>query len=197
MSNYGVNTDTKEQSASRFIDVDAATAIAAGRFIKDLSYGVTENGNKYFEVIIVDKEGATAARKYFEPVIDETYIKTPADLTKSINKFNAVVANLTRRFLGDNYAVVGATSFEGFAKKVIEDVKKVPGWDKIELRVKLIRNKEGFPTLPSYAPIFEGADLPLAESKLKITRFDNVDPDRDAKVTPDAEVDTTEIDAKF
>jgi len=189
MSQYGVTNQTSE-SSSNFIQVDVTSAIAAGRFIKDLSIGKGESGNPYFEVTIVDRTGATAARRYFEPTIDGNYIKDQKDLDKTVKKLNAVIANLARRFRGETYVTAPTDSFESYIQAVIKDIKSVTGWDKKELRIKVILNTQDYPTLPSYAPIFEDAAVPLAESKLKITRFDRVTGDATYPDTDPGDVDT-------
>ena len=185
MTQYGVNQNTSE-STSNFIQVDLVSAIATGRFIKELSIGKGESGNPYFEVVVVDKTGATANRRYFEPAIDGNYVKDQKDLQKAVAKLNGVIANLARKFRGEDYVTTGTDSFESYIQTVIKDIKSVAGWEKKELRIKLILNTQDYPTLPSYAPIFEDAALPLAESKIRITRYDKVVAD---DVKPDAEKD--------
>lgn len=184
MVKYGISKDTVEIGGGKFIQVDRTTAISTGRYLENIEYGVTDNGNKFIEVTVREKDGKTASRKYFEPTIDGNYVKTEEELEKVGNKFNTLMANLTRRFLGDNYVVENVSSFEEYCKRIAADIKRVPGWDKKEMRVKVVLNKDDYPTLPGYAPAFEDASVPLAESKLKIGQYDKVESDN---VTPDAD----------
>ena len=168
---YGFTAETQETTSnSKFIQVTPETAIATGRFIKEMKF--EENGgNPYFEIIVSNKEDQTANRRYYEPKIDGTYVQDEAGLKKAAAKFNGVMANIARRFLGDAYVTQGVTSFESLCKKVIADI----GTKHInkELRVKVILNKENYPTLPGYSPIFE--NIETNPSKLKIDpKFDNV-----------------------
>lgn len=191
MSNqYGVRKDTVEIGGGKFIQVDRTTAIATGRFLEDLKYEETDR-SKYLEIVVREKDGKTAARRYFEPNIDGNIVKNEADLEKSVNKFNTVIANLMRRFHGDDYTISGVSSFKEYCERVITDIKKVPDWNKKELRIKVVLNNNGFPTLPSYAPIFEDVSVPLADSKLKIGPYDKVDPE---PITPDSDISEEDIE---
>lgn len=194
---YGFTAETKEQEVSKFIQVTPETAIATGRFIKDLKYE-DNNGNPYFEVTVINKENQTANHRWYQPKIDGTIIKTQEELDKKISQFNGVMANLSRRFLGENYVPQGVTSFETFCKRIIADIGNK--YINKELRIKVVLNKNNYPVLPNYSPIFE--DITTNPSKLSITKYDkvvsdykpsDVKPDNDSPVMGDFENATSDL----
>ena len=167
---YGFDENTQETSGSKFIQVTPETAIKAGRFIKELKFE-ENNGNPYFEIVVTNAQGQTANRRYYEPKIDGNIIKDANDLKKSVTKFNSVMANLSRRFLGEGYKPQGVTDFTSLCKVIMKDVGNK--YVNKELRIKLILTEKNFPTLPTYAPIFENVET--SPSKLEINaRFDKV-----------------------
>jgi len=180
---YGFDDKTSEGKS--FIKVTPKTAISTGRFIKDIRFVPAKDGaNAYLEIEVRDANNATASRRYYEPKIDER-IKDEEALEAAQRKINAVAKNLTTKFLGEDYKITGVKTFEEFCNKIITDIKKTPGWDKKELRIKVVLNANGYPTLPSYSPIFELATVPPEQSILAINpRFDVVEgaePDEDTK----------------
>ena len=67
-TSYGFDENTSEVGGSKFIDVTPETAIAEGRFVKEIKFVEAEGDkNAYFEVIVEDKFGKTANRRWFEP----------------------------------------------------------------------------------------------------------------------------------
>jgi len=182
---FGFDESTAEGSVSKFIQVTPETAIAVGRFIKEIKFEENE-GNPYMEIVVTNAQEQTAGRRYYEPKIDGSIIKNEADFKKAITKFNGVAANLARRFLGETYKPQGVTDFTSLCKVIIKDIgnKYV---DK-ELRIKLILNNKNYPTLPTYAPIFE--DITVNPTKLIVNpAFDNViSTYRKDETAPDADI---------
>ena len=173
---YGFDITTVDNdSDSKFIQA----GIKKGIFLKEVKFvPATESANAYMEVVCENKEGQTVNRRYFEPKLDGKICKSPEDVDKAVKKFAKVVANLTRRFLGDAYAVPAQPSFETFCKKVITDLyTRQAAFATTELRTKIVLNTSGYPTLPSYAPIWENVAVVADEqSKLQINPdFDVVD----------------------
>lgn len=195
---YGFTAETKEQlEVSKFIQVTPETAIATGRFIKDLKYE-DNSGNPYFEVTVINKENQTANHRWYQPKIDGTIIKTQEELDKKVSQFNGVMANLSRRFLGENYVPQGVTSFETLCRKIIADIGNK--YINKELRIKVILNKNNYPVLPNFSPIFE--DITTNPSKLSITKYDkvvsdykplDVKPDNDSSVMGNFENATSDL----
>jgi len=166
---FGFDENTKEGSPGKFIQITPETAIAEGRYIDKLEF--VEGNNPYFKVTVKNAQGQTAQKFWFEPKKDEMYTKTDADLKKKVTQFNGVMANLTRRFLGENYKPERVTTFESLCKIVIKDIGNK--YEGKELRIKCVYDKNGFPSLPNVAPIFE--DLVTNPSKLIINpKYDNV-----------------------
>lgn len=173
---YGFDDKTKDtESGSKFLKA----GIQEGIFLKEVKFNpAKDNVAASLEITCTNKEGQTVARKYFEPRIDGKIIKDEAGINQAISKFSKVVANLTRKFLGENYSIANQPNFESFCKKTIEDLyTKKSLFDTTELRTKVVLNTSGYPTLPGYAPIWEVVSkVPAAESKLVINeRFDVVD----------------------
>jgi hypothetical protein len=167
---FGFDESTTEGSVSKFIQVTPETAIAAGRFIKEIKFEENE-GNPYMEIVVTNALDQTAGRRYYEPKVDGSIIKNDADFKKAITKFNGVAANLARRFLGETYKPEGVKDFTSLCKTIIKDIGNK--YVNKELRIKLILNNKNFPTLPTYAPIFE--DVTTNPSKLVVnTAFDTV-----------------------
>lgn len=176
----GFNENTSEVGGGKFIDVTKETAIRGGRFIQSITVGDYE-GQPYLDVVVVDREEKTANKRFFEPKEGGTYTDTPEKFTKETNKLLKVTANLVRRFKGEKAVLAGATWKEYF-ENVKKAVEETPGWNKKELRVKVIlragKNKDGdigyYPTLPGYAPVFEDITIPISETKLRVGQYDMV-----------------------
>lgn len=148
--------------------------IDTGRYIDSINYAEA-NGNAYLEVTVIDNDGKTASRRYFEPKIDGVIVKDEDALSKKQQQFSKLVANIGRRFLGTDYVLPETESFEQFCKKFISDLgEKYKG---VELRVKLVMNNKNFTTLPAYAPAFELATVLESESSLKVNSIDKVKAD--------------------
>ena len=183
-TNYGFDETTAEASSgSKFIQVTPETAVATGRFIKELKFEEND-GNPFLEIIVCNAQGQTANRRYFQPKIDGTYVKNEEELKKAVTKFNSIMANLARRFLGEGYKPQNVTDFTTLCKTIIKDVGNK--YVNKELRIKVIL-KNNFPTLPAYAPIFE--DVATSPTKLMVNSIDTVVSTYKGKsdVTPDAD----------
>lgn len=182
---FGFDEGTSEVSG-KFIQITPETAISEGRFIESMEF--IEDGEKSrFKVVVKNAQGQTAQKSWFEPklggFVDEKILKT------KVSQFNGVMANIARRFLGEKYSPQGVTGFESLCKTVIKDIgNKYVGK---ELRVKCVYDKNGFPTLPNVAPIFE--DITTSPSKLVVnpkydivvSSYRSASPDEDTAPTTD------------
>jgi len=190
---FGFTEETSEVGG-KFIQITPETAIAEGRFIDSME--LIEDGDKTrFKVVVKNVQGQTAQKAWFEPklggFVDEKVLKT------KISQFNGVMANIARRFLGEKYVPKGVTGFKSLCKVVMADIGNK--YEGKELRVKCVYNKDGFPTLPNVAPIFE--NIETTPSKLIINpKYDTVvssynpgseSPDND-DLPPTPEVATTD-----
>lgn len=137
----------------------------------DISFVKNEPGkNDYLEVSMTDRYGRTVNKRFYEP--SATQFKT---LDQEIIKFNKVAQNLSHKFLGKEHMITGVTSFESLCRKLISDIGSLyKGVNTI--RTKVVLNKDGFPTLPNYAPIWErGDEISVNDTKLIINpAFDKV-----------------------
>jgi len=189
----GFDKNTSENT-SKFIVINEGNAINENRYLEELSSETNDSGVSYLEVTIRDRTGATANRRYYEPKIGG-FINDEKDLNKAIGKVTGVTAGLVRRFKGEDYAITAETWKEYF-NKVVSTIKGIQGWREKELRVKIVYNKDGFPTLPGYPPVFEDPSIPRSESKLSITPYDVVNP---VKIEPDTDISdsSSENDVDF
>lgn len=169
---FGFNEETSEESGQKFIQVTPETAIDTGRYIQDVRK-VSEDGSKppYLIIDVVDKQGLTVSGYFFKPEMGKGFIAEgdAETLKNQINKINRVFKNLTTRFQDENFEIESET-WDNYLDQVIDAVKKSPNWQNKELRVKVVLNNKGYPTLPSSAPIFEDASVPIEESKLRIRK---------------------------
>jgi hypothetical protein len=178
---FGFNESTSEVGG-KFIQITPETAISEGRFIESLEF--IEDGDKSrFKIVVKNAQGQTAQKSWFEPklggFVDEKVLKT------KVSQFNGVMANLSRRFLGETYVPQGVTNFESLCKVVIKDIGSK--YEGKELRIKCVYDKNGFPTLPNVAPIFE--NLETTPSKLSVnTKYDVVVSTYKPTETPDADI---------
>ena len=165
---WGFTAETvSEESSSKFLRAGIHEAV----FVTKLEY-VSDPNNSYFLVEMADKDGKTVNRRYFEPKIDGSVIKTTKDLEKSVASFMKILANISRKFNGEDYVAEGE-SFALLCTNVINEIgDKYVGKP---LRTKVVLNKKNFPVLPSYAPIWEDPTVvPLVASKLTINEIDRV-----------------------
>lgn len=184
----GFDKNTQEGPVSKFIRVSPETAIADGRFIVELESGQMEDGTAWLQCKVADTSGATANKRWFEPTMGG-YIDDAEKLKKAQDKIVKIVANLVRRFKGEEYLISAAT-FKEFFDKAVATVKAVPDWDKKELQVLVVNGKptdDGsvFPTLPTFAPIFADKG---STNKLRITEYHDVKAWEPNSVTPDEDV---------
>lgn len=183
---FGFNEETSEVTG-KFIQITPETAIAEGRFIESIEF--VEGEKPRFKVVVRNAQGQTAQKAWFEPklggFVDEKILKT------KIAQFNGVMANIARRFLGEKYVPQGVTDFESLCKTVIKDIGNK--YVNKELRVKLVYNKDGFPSMPNVAPIFE--DISISPSKLVINpKYDVVVSTYNPSATPDEDsAPTTDV----
>lgn len=180
---YGIDESTSEIGGSNFIDVTPETAIKSGRFLTKLEFVEGERGS-YLEVEVSERNGKKANRRYYEPKIDGTIVKNKEDLKREITKFSRVVTNIARRYLAKDYKVEDTSSFKAFCQKFISDMSAV-NYAQKPVKVKVVLNNAGYPTLPGYPPIMEDISVPDDSSMLSITRFDKVTP----PPMPNADVD--------
>ena len=182
---WGITENTiSEESSIKFMKA----GIHENTFVTKIEY-VTDPNNNYLLVEMVDKDGKTVNRRYFEPRIDGNIVKNQDDLKKSVNTFLKILANLARKYNGENYVCSG-TNFGDLCRNVIRDIgDKYKGK---ELRTKVVLNKKNFPVLPSYAPIWEDPKVVLAaESKLEINNIDKV-----KETTENADTDASAPEGK-
>ena len=169
MSQFGFDDKTvSEKRTGGFID----PGIRENLEITQLELSTGE-GNPFLLVEATDPEGRTVHKRFYEPTLGG-FITSQEVLQKEIKKFNGVIANISRKFLGHNYQATG-DGFVGVVQKVITDVGD--RYKGVKLRSKIILNNKNFPSFPGYAPILESMDEVIAEkNELKISANDKVDP---------------------
>ena len=169
MSQFGFDDKTvSEKRTGGFID----PGIRENLEITQLELSTGE-GNPFLLVEATDSEGRTVHKRFYEPTLGG-FITSQEVLQKEIKKFNGVIANISRKFLGHNYQATG-DGFVGVVQKVITDVGD--RYKGVKLRSKIILNNKNFPSFPGYAPIFERMDEVIAEkTELKISANDKVVP---------------------
>lgn len=188
MTNIGFDQNTAEGPKSKFIVVSPETAISAGRYVTELTTGNMDDGKAWLQCVITDNTGATANKRWFEPTMGQ-YITTEEDLKRAQTKIIGIVANLVRRFKGEEYVMTGATTFKEFFDKAVAAIKSTPNWDKEEIQVLVVNGKptaDGgvFPTLPNFPPIFD--DVNSDKPKLSISdKYHDVKAWEGSAVTPD------------
>lgn len=199
----GITTETSEETqGSKFIPINSEEdSIQENRYLKELEVGENDQDGQavsYFQVVVRDSEDRTANKRYFEPRIDGRFINTEEDLAKADQKLLKVLANLIRRFKGDQAETPQVSNWKDMFTQTKRIIEETSGWEKVNLRVKVILNKDDFPTLPGYAPIFENATTPKSESKLKVMpeyndrvvkNNDTSSPDSDLAAAPAGGID--------
>lgn len=177
---YGFDNDTKsEEQDSQYM---APGLVENTEMVEIEFYPAEGDSGAYLGVEETDAEEKKINKRFYEPRMG-SYVKTDADLKKAVIKFNKVLANLARKFLGEQYTMQGA-SFQEVCEKVITDIgNKYVG---VKLRTKVILNTNNFPTLPGYAPIWELMTVPLKDTKLGITSYDKVVPDLSTNADTDS-----------
>ena len=182
---FGFDQDTPEGNDFKFISVSGKDdAIREGISLEELKVDKWDDGSVYLEVTVKDKEGKTCNRRYSQPKIDGTYVKDDAGLKKANEKFSKIAKNIATKILGDAVVLSGKT-FEDFCNTLVTKVKSNANWNKIELRCVFVHDNNGYTKLRSFAPIFELAKIPKAESKLTISDYDTYT----VKKTPNKEED--------
>jgi hypothetical protein len=180
----GFNENTSEKAASKFIAVSPETAIADDRFIHKIETGQNDQGQAWLQVEVVDSNGSIANKRWFEPQMGG-FVDTVEKLKSESDKVNRVVANIVRRFKGEQFVITGAATWKQYFDKVVEAVTTTANWDKKQLRCIVVNGKTTdkgtFPTLPNFAPIFEDLSVPRTQTKLKITKYHDV---REIAFTP-------------
>ena len=179
MSQYGFDDKTvSEKQSGGFIQ----PGIRENLEITKLELVTIDTTNPFMLVEVTNESGQTVHRRYYEPSMGN-FITSQAILQKEVKKFNGVIANIARKFLGHAYKATGS-SFEDVVTKVITDIGN--RYQGVKLRGKIILNTKDFPNLPGYAPIFERMDEVTADkSELKIlTAIDKIVPEDAAPPIP-------------
>ena len=171
MSQYGFTDKTEsEKRVGGFMEPGIRESLEITKL--ELEHG--EPGtNPFLLVEATDDDGKTVHKRYYEPAMGG-FITSQQILEKEIKKFNGVIANIARKFLGHNYQATG-NSYQEVVTKVITDIGD--RYRGVKLRGKVILNQKDFPSLPGYAPIFERMDEVAADkSELVIGINDKVIP---------------------
>lgn len=186
MSGFGFK---KGDGGASPIVITKDNCISRGRYISNIEFRKTEKA-EFLTISIVDKAGNTARKSYFPPnKIGSQYVPDKAAFDKEMDKFNRTMRNLTNVLLSPDYETGDVSTFEEFCNKIIQDIGKA--YYKKELRIKLVYDKKGFPTLPTWPVMFEDPTLVSDDStKMRVTEWDKVTPpdikmDEDVKQTFD------------
>lgn len=186
MSGFGFK---KGDGGALPIVITKENCISRGRYISNIEYRRTEKA-EFLTISMVDKAGNTARKSYFPPnKIGSLYVPDKAAYDKEMDKFNRTMRNLTNVLLSPDYETGDVASFEEFCNKIIADIGK--SYIKKELRIKLVYDKKGWPTLPVWPTMFEDPTLISDDNtKMKVTEYDKVVPpeikmDEDPKPAPD------------
>lgn len=165
---WGITGDTvSEESSSKFM----APGINEGTFVTKIEF-VIDPSNPYLLIEMENTEGKTVNRRYFQPKIDGNIVKDAKDLKKAAEKIVKVIANLARKFKGETYVCTG-TDFASLCRNVIADIGD--SYKGKVLRTKVLLNKQNYPVLPAYAPIWEDSSVISPEhTKLEINDIDKV-----------------------
>lgn len=177
---WGITEDTvSEESSSKFM----LPGINEGTFVTKIEF-VADPSNSYLLIEMENKDGKTVNRRYFQPKIDGNIVKDAKDLKKSVDTVVKIIANLARKFKGENYVCEG-TDFTSLCRNVIAAIGD--SYKGKVLRTKVLLNKKNYPVLPAYAPIWEDPTVVTAEhSKLSINDIDKV-----KRSEQDADTDTS------
>lgn len=169
MSQYGFDDNTvSEKRTGGFIEPGIRENLEISKL--ELTAGEGDN-NPFLFVEATDPEGRTVHKRFYEPTIGG-FITSQEILQREVKKFNGVIANISRKFLGHNYKATG-NNFTEVVSKVITDIGA--NFSGIKLRGKIVLNQKDFPTFPGYAPIFERMDeVTIEKTELKLGINDKV-----------------------
>lgn len=141
--------------------------------LKEARTDVSPTGKKFLEITF-EKEGAILTHTEWEPLKNQ-YTDTDEKLqTKAINQYSRMLQILTC-FYKDEEIDFNGEDFTDFAKYIVNKLNSAN--KEIKLRVKIVYNKDGYTTLPSYAKytFIEPMELPEGEtskiSELSIDQF--------------------------
>jgi hypothetical protein len=165
---YGFNDSTEsEELQSNYLEPGIQENL---EFTEIAFVPEKDDSSAYLNVEMIGPGDKTVNRRYYQPKMGG-FVTDEAELKKAVNKFNKVLANLARKFLGEDYVAQG-NSFESVCKKVISDIgDKYKG---VKLRAVVVLNTNNFPTLRGYAPVWELMTVDAKDSKLKIQTYDKV-----------------------
>lgn len=147
-------------------------------FLKEVNVSLEDDENKYIEFVFNDKDNTyyPISRRYYEPKMGG-FVDTEDKLVKAVNRFNSVMANISRNLLGNKYTVVGVKTFDEFIMKVKRDLQAAI--NKVPVRLVVVLNNNDFPTLRSFSPVIES--MSIVPSKLALSRFDKIESDAKQK----------------
>lgn len=182
MSQFGFDDNTvSEKRSGGFIEPGIRENLEITKL--ELTSG---EGNPFLLVEATDPYGRTVHKRFYEPTIGG-FITSQEILQREVKKFNGVIANISRKFLGHEYKATGNTFME-VVSKVITDIGD--RFNGVKLRGKIILNQKDFPSFPGYAPIFERMDeVTVEKTELKISPNDKIIPanNQQQQATPAAQ----------
>lgn len=167
MSQFGFDDNTEsEKRTGGFIEPGIREDLEITKL--ELTSG---ESNPFLLVEATDPGGRTVHKRFYEPTIGG-FITSQEILQREIKKFNGVIANISRKFLGPEYKATG-NNFTEIVSKVITDIGN--RFSGVKLRAKIILNQKDFPSFPGYAPIFERMDkVEASKTELQITPNDKI-----------------------
>lgn len=128
--------------------------------LKSAKLDKSPNGNPYLEIVF-EKDGATLSQTEWKPTKFDTM--TEEDLQKKVDTQFSRMMQILLCFYKDEQLVFNGTTFETFAKEVVDYLNNA---DKTKLlRVKVVYNDKGYTTLPSYAKYTFIESMTLEEDK--------------------------------
>lgn len=114
--------------------------------LKSAKLDKSPNGNSYLEIVF-EKDGATLSQTEWKPTKFDTM--SDEDLQKKVDTQFSRMMQILLCFYTDKQLVFNGTTFEAFAKEVVDYLNNA---DKTKLlKVKVVYNNKGYTTLPNYA----------------------------------------------
>lgn len=152
--------------------------------LSGIELGALENGTNYCDFNWTDGNANVYRMREFE--VDPNFGNPAKKLESQLKRFKHIVT----KYLPEGSSLPAANTFVELATAVKATLAQANANTK-PMRLKMIYNDKGYLTTPKYVPFVESTTVPKADTKLKLTDFDQLDrPKKDTGAAVDAAADT-------
>ncbi len=192
---FNIDQNVEEAAPSKYVLIEKeGDYIQDNVYIKSLEIG--EDNRFYIITAVKGGQEMQTQRQYFP---DRSTAQNDETYKKAISIKQGLLANFLRKFKGED-ATVQAASWTELVRKIDEECKSLYATTPLRVKLELVENKgKYYSNISTFAP-FERMEVPLSESRHKITARDKQmlrNKLSEDMIVPDSDSETPKDDSPF